>query len=242
MEKRHLVTCSHQLLVFYQSKYNKCLSNSDYAKTNELLDYLTRFSSAQVALFQKNRLYGLVFQKIVNSITTNQFTEGRYLDGITAILIWLLKGELTSAIAQKEKQQLLSVLRVCTSRDSYRFHNADLQTMILQFCGLKGEEKTSIAWFYREYCMKWLEECLGSSNRKNFSKESMSFFFELLLELAKSNVYRERVATIMAVFPMLMLSDDADSKSAELRSRAKEFIIQLVKEGFGIGVDCYLDT
>ena len=184
----------------------------------------------------------MVFQKIVNSITTNQFTEGRYLDGITAILIWLLKGELTSAIAQKEKQQLLSVLRVCTSRDSYRFHNADLQTMILQFCGLEGEEKTSIAWFYREYCMKWLEECLGSSNRKNFSKESMSFFFELLLELAKSNVYRERVATIMAVFPMLMLSDDADSKSAELRSRAKEFIIQLVKEGFGIGVDCYLDT
>ena len=103
--------------------------------------------------------------------------------------------------------------------------------MILQFCGLEGEEKTSIAWFYREYCMKWLEECLGSSNRKNFSKESMSFFFELLLELAKSNVYRERVATIMAVFPMLMLSDDADSKSAELKINQPEvldFLYQVI--------------
>lgn len=197
------------------------------------MEIVRRYSPEQTALFQKSPLYGLVLEEIVGSVSTNQFTESRYLDEITTILIWLIVGTLSTQAAQKEKQQLLSVLRVSTSRDSYRFHNTDLQEMLLRFCGPQGKEATSIAWFYCEYCMKWLEECLNSSNRKMFSKESVFFFFELLMVLAKNPVYRIRVATIMAAFPMFMFSEEVYVASASLRERAKQFIITMVKEGFG---------
>ena len=206
------------------------VTRRDYSRSGEFLEIVRRYSPEQTALFQKSPLYGLVLEEIVGSVSTNQFTESRYLDEITTILIWLIVGTLSTQAAQREKQQLLSVLRVSTSRDSYRFHNTDLQEMLLRFC---GPEATSIAWFYCEYCMKWLEECLNSSNRKMFSKESVFFFFELLMVLAKNPVYRIRVATIMAAFPMFMFSEEVYVASASLRERAKQFIITMVKEGFG---------
>ena len=209
------------------------VTRRDYSRSGEFLEIVRRYSPEQTALFQKSPLYGLVLEEIVGSVSTNQFTESRYLDEITTILIWLIVGTLSTQAAQKEKQQLLSVLRVSTSRDSYRFHNTDLQEMLLRFCGPQGKEATSIAWFYCEYCMKWLEECLNSSNRKMFSKESVFFFFELLMVLAKNPVYRIRVATIMAAFPMFMFSEEVYVASASLRERAKQFIITMVKEGFG---------
>lgn len=209
------------------------VTRRDYSRSGEFLEIVRRYSPEQTALFQKSPLYGLVLEEIVGSVSTNQFTESRYLDEITTILIWLIVGTAVDAggaegeAAAAERAACEHVARQLPLPQHGSAGDA------AEVRGPQGKEATSIAWFYCEYCMKWLEECLNSSNRKMFSKESVFFFFELLMVLAKNPVYRIRVATIMAAFPMFMFSEEVYVASASLRERAKQFIIAMVKEGFG---------
>ena len=195
------------------------------------LSSLLRLSPEQTQRFRNNRIYGLLLEKILSATSTNQFTGSRFLEDITAVTIWMLLGNLDTAAAMKERQQLLTLLQVMTTRDSCRFHNPSLQQFVLQACGTEKEGPTMLTWFYREYCMRWIEQCLTTNNRM-LSKESVFFFFELLVQLAKSEEMIVRVTTMMVLFPTLLFSDEVYNGCDELRTRAKELIVKLLKEGY----------
>ena len=160
----------------------------------------------------------------------NQFNGGRYLDDLTTLLIWMLLGITNSPLAIKEKQQLLSLLRVSTTDDKYRFHNPNLQHLLHRVCGQEGDQTSSIAWFYREYAMRWMEQCLTPNNCM-FTKRSAVYFFELLLELAKWDALLCRVAKMMMMFPKLTFTGEVHAGFEELNGRARLFLVQLVKNG-----------
>ena len=160
----------------------------------------------------------------------NQFNGGRYLDDLTTVLIWMLLGTTSSPFAVKEKQQLLSLLRVSTTDDKFRFHNPNLQQFLHRVCGQAGDQVSSIAWFYREYAMRWMEQCLTPSNCM-FTKKSAVYFFELLLELANWDALLCRVAKMMMMFPKLTFTGEAYVGFDELNGRARLFLVQLVKNG-----------
>lgn len=79
--------------------------------------------------------------------------------------------------------------------------------------------------------MRWVEQCLTTNNRM-FSKESVFFFFELLVQLSKSEEMIVRVTTMMVLFPTLLFSEEVYNGCDELRTRAKELIVKLLKEGY----------
>lgn len=98
------------------------------------------------------------------------------MEMVVQILLWLL----LEKPAEKEQAPLLRMLRMCTSRDAVRFRDMELRELMMKLCGKESEGVTEIGWFYREYCMQWLEmvreegrvECsasrrgtLGSSRR-----------------------------------------------------------------------------
>ena len=72
---------------------------------------------------------------------------------VVQILLWLL----LEKPAEKEQAPLLRMLRMCTSRDAVRFRDVELRELMMKLCGKESEGLTEIGWFYREYCMQWLE-------------------------------------------------------------------------------------
>lgn len=82
------------------------------------------------------------------------------MEMVVQILLWLL----LEKPAEKEQAPLLRVLRMCTSRDAVRFRDMELRELMKKLCGPEGAATTEIAWFYREYCMQWLE-MVGSERR-----------------------------------------------------------------------------
>lgn len=91
------------------------------------------------------------------------------MENVVQILLWLLVEE----PAEKEQAPLLRMLRMCTSPDAVRFRDPELREWMLKVCGEESESVTAIGWFYREYCMQWLEmvgptiavECSASRSR-----------------------------------------------------------------------------
>ena len=133
------------------------MMTSNLSEVGILLNQVNSFTPDQVHSFQSTPLYGLLFEKLLHAISMNQFNGGRYLDDLTTVLIWMLLGTTSSPFAVKEKQQLLSLLRVSTTDDKFRFHNPNLQQFLHRVCGQEGDQVSSIAWFYREYAMRWME-------------------------------------------------------------------------------------
>ena len=64
-----------------------------------------------------------------------------------------------------------------------------------------------------------------------FTKKSALFFFQLILELAKWDAFVRRVAKVMMIFPKLSFTGEAQVGFDELNSRARLFLVQLVKNG-----------
>ena len=75
------------------------------------------------------------------------------MEMVVQILLWLL----LEKPAEKEQAPLLRMLRMCTSRDAVRFRDVELRELMMKLCGKESEGLTEIGWFYREYCMQWLE-------------------------------------------------------------------------------------
>ena len=127
--------------------------NGDFSHVSAILDSIQHFPPTELTSFFENRLYGLVLNYLFEQLITIQFTNAHFLEITVQFLYFLLTKDLSSPESQKEHKQLLNVLRLCTCRDATRFRNDQIRSFLLSVC---KDSETSIFWFYREYCMKWL--------------------------------------------------------------------------------------
>lgn len=111
----------------------------------------------QLEAFFDNRLYGLIFHSIFSKLITIEFEFSHVMDILVQFLLFLLTKDTQSPQSQKEQKDLLSVLRLCTCHDAVRFRNDNVKTFLTNVCGKEGETVSSIAWFYREFCLQWIQ-------------------------------------------------------------------------------------
>lgn len=131
--------------------------NGDLSHINPVLGILQQLPPTQLEAFYDNRLYGLIFHSIFDKLITIEFAFSHVMDILVQFLLFLLTKDIQSTQAQKEQKDLLSVLRLCTCRDATRFRNENVKTFLINVCGKEGEAVSSIAWFYREFCLQWIQ-------------------------------------------------------------------------------------
>ena len=174
--------------------------NGKIASIQSVLAVFEKLSPSELDLFFASRLYGFLLHFFMKELVTFQYANPIFLDKVTELLYFLLTKQLSmSEQTQKERNDLYNVLKLCTSRDATRFYQETIRSYLMSVCGREGETVSSIAWFYREYCIQWIEAVLEKSilEKRIFTENAIQYFVELVRVIAQNDCYRERATVLL---------------------------------------------